>query len=276
VRAEDAFSLLGLPITATEAEIKAAYRKLVAQYHPDRHPQSAEWAATKLRAINEAYAFARAGWATPRAGGPIYAPPKPPPRYSGPQPPPPHVESPRAQAFTAAAAMAARREAVVAGLVASGFLDPSVDTRRGHPVVDAFLPLVEQGDHIRSCDRYDALELTGKPALRTRTHAFLHAVPSLAVGGASARAEAIARIAPAQVVACTDDHLLWSTSRFSGDDGPFLREEIEAFAIRLGLIERTRRTIGAVELGLADGAAITLELDADAAARLLARIATEG
>jgi hypothetical protein len=291
VRAEDAFALLGLPITATEAEIKSAYRRLVAQYHPDRHPQSAEWAATKLRAINDAYAFARAGWATPRAGGPIYAPPKPPPRpprgtdrpiYAppkpppkpvGPQVPPPHVDSPRAQAYTAAAAMAARRDAVVLGLVEAGFLDPEVDTRRGHPVVDAFLPLVEARDRLRSCDRYASLHLTGTPELQRREHAFLHAVPSLGVGSAAARSEAIARIEPAQVVACTDDHLLWSTSTFGSDDGPFLREEIEAFAVPLRSVERARRTVGAVELGLTGGAVIVVELEADAAARLLARIA---
>ena len=34
---QDPYSVLGVPRTATEAEIRAAYRALVAQYHPDRH-----------------------------------------------------------------------------------------------------------------------------------------------------------------------------------------------------------------------------------------------
>jgi curved DNA-binding protein CbpA len=53
----DPYAVLGVPRNATPDEIKAAYRDLVAKYHPDRHqgnPLEA-LAAAKLAEINRAY-----------------------------------------------------------------------------------------------------------------------------------------------------------------------------------------------------------------------------
>ena len=52
--ANDPFSVLGVSSSATEDEIKAAYRKLAKKYHPDLNPgdKSAE---EKMREVNEAY-----------------------------------------------------------------------------------------------------------------------------------------------------------------------------------------------------------------------------
>lgn len=47
------YEILGVPKTATQAEIKTAYRKLVKQYHPDLHPND-ESAAAKFKEVNEA------------------------------------------------------------------------------------------------------------------------------------------------------------------------------------------------------------------------------
>lgn len=47
------YEILGVPKNATEEEIKAAYKKLVKQYHPDLHPGDAS-AAEKFKEINEA------------------------------------------------------------------------------------------------------------------------------------------------------------------------------------------------------------------------------
>ena len=51
--AEDFYNLLGVARNASEAEIKAAYRKLAMKYHPDRNPGSKE-AEEKFRKINSA------------------------------------------------------------------------------------------------------------------------------------------------------------------------------------------------------------------------------
>jgi len=52
--AEDFYNLLGVARNASEAEIKAAYRKLAMKYHPDRNPGNKE-AEEKFRKINSAY-----------------------------------------------------------------------------------------------------------------------------------------------------------------------------------------------------------------------------
>lgn len=51
---EDYYTILGVSKTASQDEIKKAYRKLAMQYHPDRNPDNKE-AEAKFKDINEAY-----------------------------------------------------------------------------------------------------------------------------------------------------------------------------------------------------------------------------
>ena len=48
------YKRLGVAPTATDAEIKKAYRKLAKQLHPDLHPDDPQ-AETKFKDVNEAY-----------------------------------------------------------------------------------------------------------------------------------------------------------------------------------------------------------------------------
>lgn len=50
----DYYKILEVPRSATEAEIKKAYRRLARKYHPDLNPNNKE-AENKFKAINEAY-----------------------------------------------------------------------------------------------------------------------------------------------------------------------------------------------------------------------------
>jgi curved DNA-binding protein CbpA len=50
----DYYSLLGIKRSASPAEIKNAYRRMVFRYHPDRNPDDRE-AADKFKVILEAY-----------------------------------------------------------------------------------------------------------------------------------------------------------------------------------------------------------------------------
>ena len=52
--ARDYYEILGVERTATDVEIKKAYRKLALQYHPDKNPDDKE-AAEKFREAAEAY-----------------------------------------------------------------------------------------------------------------------------------------------------------------------------------------------------------------------------
>ena len=49
----DYYKILGIPKTATESDIKTAYRKLARKYHPDLNPND-ETAKKKFQQANEA------------------------------------------------------------------------------------------------------------------------------------------------------------------------------------------------------------------------------
>ena len=51
---QDYYELLGIPRTADPDAVKAAYRKLAKEHHPDRHRGCTEQEA-RFKAINEAY-----------------------------------------------------------------------------------------------------------------------------------------------------------------------------------------------------------------------------
>ena len=58
---EDKYSILGIPKTASQADIKAAYLKLARERHPDRFkdPVEREEAARRFQLINEAFNLLR-------------------------------------------------------------------------------------------------------------------------------------------------------------------------------------------------------------------------
>ncbi|CAD8178403.1 unnamed protein product [Paramecium octaurelia] len=51
----DYYKVLELPRSATEADIKKAYRKLALKWHPDKNPDNKEVATKKFKEIAEAY-----------------------------------------------------------------------------------------------------------------------------------------------------------------------------------------------------------------------------
>lgn len=89
VGTDQAFAELGLPTDASDAEIKAAWRRLVSRWHPDRNRSSQ--AVARMQRINQAFEAigrARQGDATPPAPAPEPPPASPPPApAAAPRPP---------------------------------------------------------------------------------------------------------------------------------------------------------------------------------------------
>ncbi|HBT99769.1 molecular chaperone DnaJ [Thermotoga petrophila] len=52
---KDYYEILGVPRDATQEEIKRAYKRLVKEWHPDRHPENRKEAEQRFKEIQEAY-----------------------------------------------------------------------------------------------------------------------------------------------------------------------------------------------------------------------------
>jgi curved DNA-binding protein CbpA len=50
---KDYYNVIGVPASATQDEIKKAYRKLAAKHHPDKNPSDPK-AAERFKEISEA------------------------------------------------------------------------------------------------------------------------------------------------------------------------------------------------------------------------------
>lgn len=87
----DPYKVLGIPHSATDAEIRAAYRHQVQRHHPDHNGGSAE-STRRFEEVQAAYALIRKlqqgtsanGTASARRAPPRRASPPPPPPQSGP------------------------------------------------------------------------------------------------------------------------------------------------------------------------------------------------
>ncbi len=52
---KDYYEILELPKTASENDIKKAYRRLALKWHPDKNPDNSKEAEKRFKEISEAY-----------------------------------------------------------------------------------------------------------------------------------------------------------------------------------------------------------------------------
>ena len=67
----DPYQVLGVPSTATDEEVKKAYRDLARKYHPDNYHDNplADLAQERMKEINEAYETVQSQRKAARSGG---------------------------------------------------------------------------------------------------------------------------------------------------------------------------------------------------------------
>lgn len=205
----------------------------------------------------------------PRRMDPPTVPPKEaPPKPAGPPVPPEpkyvHVPPAREEAPVppvaptpeALAAQASKRATLLLDLVATGFAQHVDEFELDHAIVDALLPILEDGERVHACARYDDLAAAGTPAERRHEAVLLHPVtddqPSDAV---------VASLIRGRFIAITQHRLLWTVSRVAPGSGPTIQERLDVHAEPLDAVARVSIMQGGLGIGLASGLAMRFGLD---------------
>lgn len=262
----DPYALLELETDATDAEVKAAYRRLAALYHPDRNPGFQAAATERLKQLNEAYTLITAlRRQHPESSGPTAASHRP-DKGSGQD-----AERTRAQDDDPADSRRENRrshKSIAAALARTGFLVGPRD--EDHIVIDVAVSMLPGQADIIACTPYVEVSSTLKYPHSKHQARFLRALPidlgvSLGGGGLGSTA----RPSATKVVICTSDVLLWTTSEFGIGDGVVVEECITGHTIPLaeilGAVVRKRRR---VDILVEEGPTVTFRTTPEAAAAL--------
>ena len=201
----------------------------------------------------------------PRRMDPPTVPPKEPAKPV-PQPPEPkyvHVPPARDEAPVPAAtltadelaAQAARRATLLLDLVATGFAQHVDEFDLDHAILDAFLPVLEDGERVHACARYDDLASAGQPADRRHEALLLHPIADGEPSDAM-----LAALVRGRFIACTQRRLLWTVSRIAPASGNTVQERIDVHAEPLDAVARVSIMQGGLGIGLVTGLAMRFGL----------------
>ena len=268
----DPYLTLELQSNASDAEVKAAYRRLAALYHPDRNPGFQAAATERLKALNAAYAAittsrrqtSTSPGESPQQGrrddddrdatqGPgarnahqTYSPHEDPPS----SPPPKYVS-------------------IAAALTRVGFLsrDASAEDNVVVQVLSATLP---PGANIIVCVSY--IDVRSTFVYPHSEHEASYRRPLLMNFGATLGPQGLSSFVkppPTQVVLCTDASLVWTRSRFANADGATVEELVTVHSIPVDeLLGAVARKKGRVEILVDEGPTLTFRTRPEAAAEL--------
>jgi hypothetical protein len=263
--ADDPYAILEVKRGASDSEIKAAYRRLAAKYHPDRNPGFQDAANEKLKTLNDAYDRIKATGSRSQTD-----------------------RAPSAEASSNTAEQEARRDgrdrqrasasddeptsapgtggrasaeddhlaAIAAALARVGFLQSA---EHGSPTVEVVASIVRGGADIVVCVPYNAVMTSGPYSFTEIHRSFLRAVPSAATPFLAAARPA----ASTMILLCTEDALLWTTSHIAAADSVLAEEHVTAqwlaFADVLGCRVTSRRK-GTLEIWIDDGPTLTFRV----------------
>lgn len=297
----DPYTTLGLPPDASFDDVKAAYRRLAALYHPDRNPGFQEAANRRLQEINEAYE--RIGAARRVAGDAQHAPRDGDADRAAAEAAARARRAAEAKARRDAEAKARRDADAKARRDAKAQRDPEAEPAGGQArgdaeaakratteaalrrvgflshaggaaevvVVEFLASVLPAGSEIGACMRYSELRANGQYTTSDVSRRFLRSIPMKAAdpfGGALTPGRRHL-LSPTRVVVCTKRVLLWTDGAFAPSDGIVVEECVTARTIRFrDILGAEARRKGTVNVWVDDGPTLTFRVAPQHAAEL--------
>ncbi len=265
----DPYAILEVDDTASAGEVKAAYRRLAALFHPDRNPGFQDAANQRLTEINEAYEHILDSMRQRPGDGP--------PRHSQDDDARDAKRGrDRAQADPAAAGRVHRSQ-IGATLSRLGFLSSSTDPQ-DNAVVETLATFLPHGSDVCVCVTYRQLNITGgDDRFETLTKSFLRVTPGAQFGASfGGQATESYRDVPLMNLAlCTRERLLWTSSYAASADGIVVEESVTARWIPMRQILGARISgwrKGVVEIWVEDGPTLTVRTTSPEAQALYAHV----
>ncbi len=256
--ADDPYSILEVEQGATDSEVKAAYRRLAAKYHPDRNPGFQDAANEKLKALNDAYARIKA------SGGARPADTSAPPTASQPE----TAQERRRPADNQTSEGLDHETAIAMELARVGVLR---DADRDNPIVEVVASTVVSGSRISVCAPYSAVAASGHYGFREIHRSFMRIAPA---NGASAALPFISGLGPmarTEFVLCVADAMLWTTWRIAPEDFAWEQVTVTAYSLAFADIlgsQVTSARKGTVDVWIDDGPTLTFRTAPDDAEAL--------
>lgn len=248
---EDPYAILGVEREATDAEIKAAYRRLAATHHPDRNPGFQDAANEKLKELNAAYASIKSasrGHASQRGDAPASAAGAE--DGEAPEPPP------------------SQRSAIAAELSRIGVLR---DADLEDPTVDVLTAMIPSGETIALAAPFTQFASSGQYGFREMHRSVTRIAPTAGASSMPSLAGGAVTSAGGEVILCTADAMVWTTRRVTPVDFAWEEVSVTAYSLAFGDILGSRitsRRKGAVEVWIDEGPTLTFRLGPSDAERL--------
>lgn len=274
----DPYAILELKENASDAEVKAAYRRLATLYHPDRNPGFQQAATERLKQLNEAHALILAARQTRPDGDAsntrrAHGKPRGGYRNSG-QGRRDDVREPagRPAKEDSEAHVRARHAAIEATLARLKF--PSSLAIDRILVIEVLGALMPRGPEIVACMPYSELRCNRISDFEAVSDRFLRFTPP-ALGPATwgGPMGGAARLPSIQLVVCTKNALLWTMSYTAHADGLVVEECVSLYRVPFvsvrGAIVRKN---GIVKVSVAERPTLTFRMATDAAAEMSARV----
>jgi len=156
---------------------------------------------------------------------------------------------------TASLDQRASRRSVATTLARLGFL-PAEAVDEDNATVEILASLLPPGSTICVCVTYGDVTSTGRYPFREARGRFPRALPPAPLGGhfgLTISADGLAEALRTHVVLCTQDLLLWTTSRLATADGVVAEEDVTAYWIALSDIEGARLRRRGLDIWVNDG-----------------------